>query len=59
MLANQTASDAEGRAPAASELAQPERTEGTRGYVGECAAGVMEDETIIEVGRQERIGTTC
>ncbi len=46
----------EGRAPAASEPAQP-RIEGTRGYTGECAAGVTEDETIIEASRQERIGT--
>ena len=46
----------EGRAPAASEPVQP-RTEGTREYVGECAAGVTEDEMIIEARRIERIGT--
>ena len=46
----------EGRTSAASEPAQ-ERTEGARGYAGDCVAWVAEDETQLTESRIERIGT--
>jgi hypothetical protein len=47
----QTIVDIEGRDTTASKPAETERIEGARGYAGDYAAWVTEDETILEASR--------